>query len=100
MDEKENEYRITFHRKGEMQMPIDFIVIGENDSTYKFHIPNNWFVKNTDATVLPRWIGWGKLNEQYIATVTMPAGIKDVVIDPSKRLADVNQLNNSLHFPV
>lgn len=95
----ENEYFIKFKRKGDMQMPIDFVVIGENDSIYKFHIPNTWFVKQTDATVLPKWIGWGKLNEEYIAVVQVPVGIKNVIIDPSKRLADVNQLNNSLHFP-
>lgn len=96
----ENEYLIKFRRKGEMQMPVDFDVIGENDSVYHFHIPNNWFVKETKATVLPRWIGWGKLNEEYVAKVILPNGVKDVIIDPSNRLADVNQLNNSLHFPI
>ena len=96
----ENQYLIKFKRKGEMQMPIDFVVIGENDSIYKFHIPNTWFVKKTDASILPKWTGWGKLNEEYTAVVIIPVQIKDVIIDPSKRLADVNQLNNSLHLPI
>ncbi len=87
-------YNITFERKGEMQMPIDFDVISNNDSVYHFHIPNNWFVKETDAKVLPHWIGWGKLAPMYVATVTVPGGVKNVVIDPSKRLADINMLDN------
>ena len=93
-------YVIEFERKGKMQMPIDFIVISKNDSAYKFHIPNTWFVKKTDATVLPRWIGWGeKLQPEYEAVVKIPGGIKDVIIDPTERMADVNMLNNSKNFP-
>jgi aminopeptidase N len=87
-------YNITFKRNGEMQMPIDFDVIATNDSVYHFHIPNTWFVKETQATVLPKWTGWGKLAPTYVATVTVPGGIKDVIIDPSKRLADINLLDN------
>ncbi len=94
-----NEYEITFKRKG-MQMPLDFTVIDKNDSAHNYHIPNNWFVKKTDATVLPRWIGWDKVKPEYTATVTIYSGIADVIIDSSRRLADVNMLNNSYHFPV
>jgi aminopeptidase N len=95
----ENQYKIKFKRIGEMQMPIDFAVVGKNDSLYFFHIPNTWFVKKTNAVVLPKWTGWGKLNTTYEATITLPAGIKDVIIDPSNRLADVDRLNNKLSFP-
>jgi len=94
-----DEYEITFVRKG-MQMPIDFAVIGKDDSIYNFHIPNTWFVKQTNATVLPRWIGWDNVQKEYTATVTIPGGIYDVVIDPSTRLADVNMLDNNKKFPV
>ena len=95
----DNEYNITFKRKG-MQMPVDFAVIGKNDSIYLYHIPNNWFVKKTKANVLPRWIGWDKVKPKYTATVTVPGGISDVVIDPTSRLADVNMLNNSKRAPI
>lgn len=94
-----DEYKIKFKRLG-MQMPIDFSVIGKNDSIYSFHIPNNWFVKKTSATVLPRWIGWDKVKPTYTATVKIPSGIYDVLIDSSTRLADVNMLNNEKKFPV
>ncbi len=98
--ENKNEYQITFHRKADMQMPIDFVVIDKKDSSHSFHIPNSWFVKETNASVLPRWIGWdNNLNPTYTATVSIPNGIKDVQIDPTYRLADVNQLNNSKKFP-
>lgn len=92
-------YDITFKRKG-MQMPLDFAVIGKNDSIYLFHIPNTWFVKKTKANVLPRWIGWDKVNPEYTASVEIPGGIADVVIDPTFRLADVNMLNNSKKAPI
>jgi hypothetical protein len=96
----ENEFVITFQRKGEMQMPIDFDVITKSDSVLHFHIPNNWFIKKTDAQVLPKWIGWDKIYSTYEAKVIIPNGIKEVIIDPSHRLADVNRLNNQLHKPV
>lgn len=94
-----DEYNITFKRIG-MQMPIDFSVIGKNDSIYSFHIPNNWFVKQTSAKVLPRWIGWDKVKPTYTATVKIPSGVYDVLIDSSTRLADVNMLNNEKKFPI
>lgn len=96
----ENEYLITFERKGDMQMPLDFTVINRNDEEFHFHIPNTWFVKNTKATVLPKWSGWDKIYSAYEAKVIVPGGMKEVIIDPSHRLADVNRLNNQLHKPV
>jgi len=88
------EYVITFEREGQMQMPIDFIVIDQKDSVHKFHIPNTWFIKKTDAAVLPKWFGWGKIQPEYQASVKIPEGIKKVIIDPSNRLADVDMRNN------
>lgn len=96
-----NQYIITFKRKGEMQMPIDFDVINNNDSVFHFYIPNTWFTKKTKAIVLKHWIGWGtKIEPTYQATVTIPNGIADVQIDPSHRLADVYMLDNSYKKPV
>ena len=93
---KNDVYEITFKRKGSMQMPIDFVVIDKNDSARHYLIPNTWFVKPTGATVLPRWIGWGpKLKTTYTATLTIGTTLKNVIIDPSYRLADVDMTNNS-----
>lgn len=99
-----DEYTIRFRRKGRMQMPIDFRVVAKNDSVYDFHIPNTWFRKNevgqktedgrNTAVNLPKWYGWDKLQPTYTATVNIPGGIKNVIIDPSERLADINMLDN------
>ncbi len=92
-------WNIRFKRKGSMQMPIDFIV--ETDQgTYQYTIPNTWFAKTSAAKVLPRWIGWQKLQKSYTAQVQVKGKIKNVVIDTSKRLADINRLNNSKKLPI
>jgi len=93
-------YAIDFERKGRMQMPIDFRVIANNGKSYDFHIPNTWFVKKTDATVLTKWHGWDKLYPKYTARVKIPSGIKDVIIDPTQRLGDAYMLDNTYRFPV
>ena len=95
-----DEYAVTFKRKGRMQMPIDFQVMAKDSNKYNFYIPNNWSGKKTDATTLPRWIGWDKLKSSYTATITIPGGISNVMIDPTNRLADVNMLNNNSKFPL
>ena len=92
--------RITFKRIGDLQMPIDFTVVANDGHEFKYHIPNTWFVKKTDATVLPRWIGFDELQREYTANVDVPTGIADVRIDPTYRLADAYQLNNSLKLPI
>ncbi len=91
--------QIHFRRAGEMEMPIDFTVNANDGRAYNYHIPNNWFEKKTDATMLPRWIGFDELQRDYYAQVDIPSGIADVRIDTTYRLGDANMLNNSLKFP-
>lgn len=92
---KKGIYEITFKRKGTMQMPVDFTIIDKNDSAHHYYIPNTWFEKPTHATTLPRWIGWGpKIKTSYTATVNVSSKLKNVIIDPSYRLADVDMINN------
>lgn len=107
-------YEITLDRKGSMQMPIDFSVVLDNGDTLRYYIPNTWFNKyeyqkpsqgRLDRTYfqnvisLPKWYGWDKLNDTYVASITTPHKIKDVIIDPSDRLADINKLDNSWKCP-
>jgi len=92
---EKDEFQITFQRKGRMQMPIDFQVVAKDGKKYDFYIPNTWWEKETQASVLPRWIGWDRLKPTYTATVSIPSGISRVVIDPTNRLADINMLDNS-----
>jgi len=97
---EKDQYIITFKREGDMQMPIDFTVTGNDYKVYSYYIPNSWFEKKTNAIILPRWIGWGKVEPTYSAVVTVPNGIKKVEIDTTHRLADINMLNNTKPFPV
>jgi len=93
-----NEYGIRLQRKGDMQMPIDVTITAKDGKQYNYHIPNtNWFVKNTSATVLPKWYGWDLLNPTYTFTDTVPSGIKNVQIDASYRMADENMSDNFLN---
>ena len=79
-----------------MQSPIDFTVIAKEKKKYKFHIPNQWFVKETDAKVLEKWHGWDLVHPTYKTVVNIPNGIEDVIIDPSERLGDCYMPDNSL----
>ena len=104
---EENTFEITFKRKGRMQMPLDFQVKDKEGRTFDFYIPNQYFEKQTPATTLPKWTGWDKVNPTYTAKITLPEAyegekvkIKDVVIDPSERLADANIFDNRLKHNV
>lgn len=90
----QDDYAITFKRKGEMQMPLDFTVTDKKGQKHNFYIPNSWFEKQTDAKTLGRWTGWGKLNDTYTALVNVPDGIKKVQIDTTNRFADIDMLDN------
>jgi len=98
--EGKDDYVISFKRKERMQMPLDFSVYARDGKIYNYHIPNRDFIKRTDATVLPKWFGWDKLNEKYDANVHIPSGIERVQVDTTLRLADINLLNNSKPFPM
>ena len=86
---------ITITRYGRMQMPIDFRVIAKNGQSYDYHIPNHWFVKETSAKVLSKWHAWDLLQPIYKVDLDIPSGIKEVIIDPTNRLADSYMPNNS-----
>lgn len=96
-----NKYELSLHRNGRMQMPLDITIWGKSGKAYNFYIPNTWFEKSTDATVLKRWIGWdNKLKTDYKTTITIPEEISHAEIDTTKRLADINELNNSTKLPL
>ncbi len=89
-----NEFNIKFKRYGEMQMPLDFSVTAKNKQIFSYTIPNNWTIKKTTNTILPKWYGWDILNPSYTARVTIPSGIRMVQLDPTNRLADVDMMDN------
>ncbi|XZF13878.1 M1 family metallopeptidase [Chitinophagaceae bacterium MMS25-I14] len=87
-------FAVRFHRRGEMQMPVDFTVTAKDGSKHNYYIPNDWFKKSTPAVTLPKWFGWGKMNQSYDARIAVPGGIRNVQIDTTYRLADVDYENN------
>lgn len=86
--------RITFRRKGESVMPITFATTSSNGARQTHTIPVQWLGGFTTRGDLPRWTGWGALNKTYTASVATPGSLREVEIDPSRRLADVYQLDN------
>jgi aminopeptidase N len=92
-----DQVNITFARKGRMQMPLDFSVYTRDGLQYNYYIPNNWFVKQTSAKVLPRWIGWDKVRKTYTANITVPQDkkIEKVVIDTAHIMPDVWPIDNA-----
>ena len=91
----DDKYEITFSRNSRMQMPIDFSIESKKGMITNYHIPNNWFVKKTDATVLPKWHGWDLMHQTYTTTLIIKGGIENVIIDPTNRLADAYMPDNS-----
>jgi len=96
----DSSYILKLARKGEMQMPIALTLQDREGNQMEYWIPNTDFVKNTDATVLPKWVGWNDKAEGYEVELSGVSNIKRVLVDGSERLADVNQLNNSIPFPI
>ena len=104
-------YKIKLRRKERMQMPIDLRIVSKDHKNYDFNIPNTWYQKSLTqpldshtraefvggGTTLPKWYGWDKLKSTYTAHVVIPTGIRNVIIDPSDRLADVNAYDNRWH---
>ncbi len=94
------DYLVTFKRKGDMQMPLDITVIDNKGKRLNYIIPNTYFNKKAgNAMVWSPWISWDLMNKKYTLEVQSINGIKDVIIDTSGRLADINRLNNNLKLP-
>ena len=90
---------VTLRRIGDMPMPIDIVIIDKSDNKTSFSIPlrimrgnksNDSYLK--DFKTLSDW-PWVYQYYQFEATVSYDK-IKQIAIDPSSRLADVNPENN------
>jgi hypothetical protein len=99
VSEKENKTTITFERIGRMPMPIDLYVEYTDGTAETFYIPlrmmfgekPNPFLQ-LKRTVLPDW-AWSY--GTYQLSIDKPKkDIKQVVIDPTEMMADVNKENN------
>jgi len=84
-------------------MPVD-VLITYKDGTKEIHnIPLNMMygAKNAENNIAfivhPEW-KW--VNPEYDLIISKPVGdIKEIEIDPSKRMADVSRTNNKITVP-
>lgn len=91
--------RITFTRKGRMQMPIDFTVTWKDGSKQTYTIPNSYFNKPGSKNLKP-WIGWDLIYPEYTAAIPSNGKPKKIEIDTGRNLADVDSRNNTWPYPV
>lgn len=82
---------ITLKRVGTMPMPIELKVVYEDNTEENFYIPLNMMRGNKDikATIL---LDWNWATPTY--TLQTRKKVKQVEIDPSQYMADVDRSNN------
>ena len=105
-----NYYRVTLQRNGKMVMPVDldFLItpsatkrnvskrnLAQSHIFYAVTIPVSQYQKPGRYNLKP-WIGWDKLRPTYTFDIEMPVDgkVKQVWLDRSGRLADINRVNN------
>ena len=95
----EDERLITLKRKARIPMPIEVVVSFEDGSSDMYYIPNDLLhgyktFKNEVYLMEP----WNWASTEYEFEVQGNKKVSKVEIDPSKRIADVNQMDNSVEI--
>lgn len=93
--------KITLERIGDMPMPIDVLVYKKNGDILWYNIPLRIMrgSKGEDILKVKRetLTDWPWVYPTYEFTVKVPIEeIKEIVIDPTNRLADIDPTNNAL----
>ena len=91
--------KVVLERIGRTPMPLDILVVYEDDSMESFYIPNPLmrFEKENPYPQIKRTVleGWGWAYPTFEFSVSKPKSeIKAIVIDPSGLMADINKDNN------
>ena len=90
---------ITLKRKARIPMPIEVVVSFEDGSSEMYYIPNDllygYKTFGDDVYLMEAW-NWA--STEYEFTVQGNKRVTKVEIDPSKRIADVNQMDNSVEI--
>ena len=97
-------------------MPLDVVVSFEDGSSEMYYIPNDllYLDDSSTAIILNQKLeypvyknslseikvleSWNWVTPEYSFVVDGNKGIAKVEIDPSKRLADINSVDNSISF--
>jgi aminopeptidase N len=103
VDDENGKAKITLRRVGLMPMPIDILVTYKDGSKEVHYIPMNLMYGAKPAEDnTPRVIHneWKWVDPEYSMTISKTvADIKEIEIDPSKRMADINRVNNKITVP-
>jgi len=95
----EDERVITLKRKARIPMPIEVVVSFEDGSSDMYYIPNDllhgYKTFKNDVFLMEPW-NWS--STEYEFEVQGNKKVTKVEIDPSKRIADVNQMDNSVEI--
>ena len=95
----EDERVITLKRKARIPMPIEVVVSFEDGSSDMYYIPNGllhgYKTFESEVYLMEPW-NWA--STEYEFEVQGNKKVSKVEIDPSKRIADVNQMDNSVEI--
>ena len=102
-EENENEILVSVNRIGKMPMPIEIEVVYEDSSKKIFYIPLSIMRgdKTHDSSKLEYKLldDWEWVNNTYEINFNIKnKKIKNIQINPSGKMADINQSNNKLDF--
>ena len=90
---------ITLKRKARIPMPIEVVVSFEDGSSEMYYIPNDllygYKTFGDDVYLMEAW-NWASTEYEFM--VQGNKRVTKVEIDPSKRIADVNQMDNSVEI--
>lgn len=94
---------ITLKRIGKMPMPVDLLITYKDGTKELYYIPMNLMYGEKPAeNTEPRFIEkeWQWVAPEYQLEINHPvSAIKEIEIDPSQRMADINRVNNKITVP-
>jgi aminopeptidase N len=103
INEENGNAKITIKKVGLMPMPVDVLITYKDGIKEMHYIPLGMMYgakpaeDNTPRIIHPEW-KW--VDEEYSFTLAKKVGdIKEIEIDPSQRMADVNRVNNKITVP-
>ena len=90
---------LSVKRIGRIPMPLEILISFDDGSTAMYYIPIDLMQGNktfsNETIVLKPW-SW--VNTDYVFKIQGNKKVLKIEIDPSKRIADVNQNKNKLEF--
>lgn len=99
----DNKTFVTLKRVGYMPMPLDVLVTFKDGTREMHYVPMNlMYGLKPRENYLNRIVheDWKWTDTEYHLQISHGIGdIKEIEIDPSKRLADINRINNKLTVP-